>query len=137
MPQALRATVAELTAAVGPVTILRQVPEIPTYSSRDVARALAHGRLDAVTVGAFLTVEPEPLAARVMDAEQPQFALVGEGAATLIDPWPMLCADRCSAIRDGVPLYFDNNHLTNLGARTLRGLFVPFLTGGLARGDAG
>ncbi len=127
--EALRATVAELTAAVGPVTVLRQIPEVPGYASRDIARALAHGRLTEATVGPYLSVVPEVLAARVMDAEAPQFALVGEGAITLIDPWPIVCQDRCSVMRAGRPLYFDNNHLTNAGAAALRPLFMPFLTG--------
>jgi hypothetical protein len=30
----------------------------------------------------------------------------------------------------GQALYFDNNHLTNTGARALRHLFVPFLSAG-------
>ncbi|HHB80559.1 MAG TPA: acyltransferase, partial [Aliiroseovarius sp.] len=42
---AMTATLAEL-AAVSQVFVLRQPPEIPAYGSRDVARALASGRLE-------------------------------------------------------------------------------------------
>lgn len=128
--EALRATVAELTEVVGPVSVLRQVPEVPQYSSRRIARALAHGRLDDVTVAPLLVVEPDALAARARRADAPQLALAQAGAITLIDPRPLLCGDgRCSVMRDGRPIYFDNNHLTNAGAVALRGLFVPFLRG--------
>ncbi|MBD3765128.1 MAG: hypothetical protein IE927_10465 [Rhodobacterales bacterium] len=54
-------------------------------------------------------------------------------AIDLIDPWPAICTPDCRAVHDGQGWYFDNNHLTNLGAVALAPLFVPVLRG--AAGD--
>jgi peptidoglycan/LPS O-acetylase OafA/YrhL len=36
---------------------------------------------------------------------------------TVFDPWPLLCdAESCQVLRDGAPLYRDNNHLSFLGS---------------------
>lgn len=45
----------------------------------------------------------------------------------LADPAQILCAegDRCLAVREGRPVYIDNNHLSTHGAKLLRPLFVP------------
>ena len=126
---ALASTVETLNDSFDSVAILRQVPEIPAYDSRSIARALAHGRLTPTEASANFTVQPETLAARVMDAEAPLYALASEARITLIDPWPRLCPERCSVMLDGRPVYFDNNHLTNAGAIALRDLFLPFLSG--------
>ena len=126
---ALDATVAELSTNFAQVHVLRQVPELPDYDSRDIARRMAHGRLTGADAMPLFTVRSEVLAARVADAEAPLTRLASAGAITLIDPWPLLCPDNCTAMQAGRSLYFDNNHLNNEGARTLRNLFVPFLTG--------
>jgi len=126
---AWEATVAELSTHFAQVHVLRQVPELPDYDSRDIARRMAHGRLSGADAMPLFTVRPEVLAARVVDAEAPLTRLASDGAITLIDNWPMLCPDNCTAMQAGRSLYFDNNHLNNDGARTLRSLFVPFLTG--------
>ncbi len=131
--EALRATVVELNEVIGPVTVLRQVPEVPRYSSRQVARALAHGRLDAETVAPLLVAEPAALAARAARGDAPISALAAEGAITVIDPWPFLCAERCTVMHEGRPIYFDNNHLTNTGSIVMRGLFRGFLVGEAGR----
>jgi len=44
--------------------------------------------------------------------------------ATVIDPTPYLCPDgNCMGSRNGVPLYFDDNHLVDAGNQQLKGLF--------------
>lgn len=127
--QAMIATVAELNESFDSVHVFRQVPEIPFYSSRDVARGLAHGTLSPADAGLRFQVNEEVLAGRVIQAETPIYELASNGAITLIDPWPLLCPERCSVMNDGRPVYFDNNHLTNAGAILLRPLLLPFLTG--------
>jgi len=47
---------------------------------------------------------------------------------SLLDPLPFLCdGDHCSAAKDGLPLYYDDEHLNNRGAMLLRPLFAPVL----------
>ncbi|QLG94708.1 acyltransferase [Pseudomonas yamanorum] len=44
--------------------------------------------------------------------------------ATLLDPTPYLCPNgNCMGSKDGVPLYFDDNHLVDAGNEQLKGLF--------------
>jgi peptidoglycan/LPS O-acetylase OafA/YrhL len=127
--EALTTTVETLEEIFEEVHIARQVPEIPQYDSREVARGLVHGRLDAIEVSTLSTVSEETLAARVANAEVPIYAIHLSGHARLVDTWPPLCPERCSVTISGQPVYFDNNHLTNAGALAIRGLFLPFLTG--------
>ncbi|MDZ7709996.1 MAG: SGNH hydrolase domain-containing protein [Roseovarius sp.] len=127
--EALKATVAEVAAHVPRVLILRQPPEVPNYDSRTVARALVHGRMDGQE-DAPLTVPRAQAEARAARAEAPVRALARAGLIEVIDPWPRLCDDsRCSVMQGGEALYFDNNHLTNRGARSLADLFAPVFGG--------
>jgi hypothetical protein len=127
--EALSATVDRLSDSFASVHIARQVAEVPNYDSRDVARGLAHGKLEPIDVSAISTVSEETLAARVANAERPIYALQSEGRIALIDTWKELCPERCSILISGKPVYFDNNHLTNAGALAIRSLFLPFLRG--------
>ena len=118
---AVRTTLETLVAMGSRVWVLRQVPEIPAYSSLEIARAMARHE----------AVPPARLVAPRAQAEQreaaglaPFRAAQAAGLITLIDPWPLLCsATDCGVMADAQPLYFDNNHLTNTGARLLRALF--------------
>jgi peptidoglycan/LPS O-acetylase OafA/YrhL len=124
---ALARTVDALGRHVPRVLVLRQPPEIPLYDSRAVARALVHGREVAPEVLRVPRPEAEARAAR---AEAPLRALAAAGVIDVIDPWPHLCDDAaCAVMREGASLYFDNNHLTNRGARALAGLFAPVFGG--------
>ena len=125
---ALNATVSELSERFD-VFVLRQVPEVPNYSSRAFARALAHGRMSEEEALRLVHVNADELASRVAASERAIYPLTEAGAVTMIDPWPLLCPERCSVMHEGRPVYFDNNHLTNAGAYVLAPLFIPFLTG--------
>lgn len=49
--------------------------------------------------------------------------------ATLLDPAPYLCNEQvCSASRDGRPLYYDDDHLSEFGNRLLVPMFRPIFT---------
>jgi hypothetical protein len=49
---------------------------------------------------------------------------------TILDPTPYFCADsRCSASKEGRPLYLDTNHVSEFGARALIPLFRRALRG--------
>jgi peptidoglycan/LPS O-acetylase OafA/YrhL len=118
-------TVAALAPHIPRIFVLRQPPELPAYDSRATAAALAHGRLDQAGALALMTATPD--LARQTPAEAPITRLVASGAITLIDPWPLICTPDCTALHDGQVWYFDNNHLTNLGALMLRPLFAAAL----------
>ncbi|SEP94759.1 acyltransferase family protein [Thalassovita taeanensis] len=133
---ALSATVRELTRDVAPVFVLRQVPEIPFYQSRTVARRLAHGQGDGVE--AVFSAPLSEIDARSHSADVALHQLASRGAISLIDPRPRLCdAVVCSVLRGDQVLYFDNNHLTNAGARALRDLFLPVFRQGKRPVDGG
>lgn len=125
-------TVARLAPVAGRIAVFRQVPELPDYDSRAIARALAHGRMSPAEAEAAGSIAPGALAGRFAPAEAPIRALAAAGAVELIDPWPLICTPLCRAVRDGRGWYFDNNHLTNAGARALAPLFAGLLKG--ARG---
>jgi len=124
-------TVTELRRSQKDVYIMRQPPELPAYSSRMIARKLAHGARTPKIQSAF-SAPMEQLLSRSQPSDQILKTLQSSNAATVINPWPELCTKtECSVMKNGAAVYFDNNHLTNTGARMLRKLFMPFL-----RGDA-
>ncbi|MGH8391364.1 MAG: SGNH hydrolase domain-containing protein, partial [Pseudomonas sp.] len=44
--------------------------------------------------------------------------------ATVIDPTPYLCPNgQCMGSKNGVALYYDDNHLVDAGNEQLKGLF--------------
>ncbi|POR55912.1 peptidoglycan/LPS O-acetylase OafA/YrhL [Paraburkholderia eburnea] len=52
-------------------------------------------------------------------------------AVSVWDPFPILCpagANRCSAYRDGKPLFFDGDHLSGFGNRLVAPSFEQFVT---------
>jgi peptidoglycan/LPS O-acetylase OafA/YrhL len=129
---AVLATLQELSKRIPHVLVLRQVPEIPTYDSRDAARRLAHGRLAPAEAEAQFTVPLASVVARMEASERPFRKLAADGTITWLDSWGGFCHDAsCSALRNGRALYFDNNHIVNATAIDMRHLFDP-LVGGAA-----
>ncbi len=133
LAQAVRDTVQHLHQHFHQVDVLRQVPEIPEYDSRLAAREAAHaGWPLAAQVQTVATTPLADLDQRVATAEAPFRALAAEGRLRWIDSWGPICSETdCVAVQDGHGFYFDNNHVTNTGARALSGLFAPvFASGG-------
>lgn len=121
-------TVTALRESGARVYVLRQVPEIPRYDSRVMARALAHGRINADEAAKEASVSQADALDRAQTGEMPFRDLAANGAITYLDPWPSLCTDgTCTALRMGQPFYFDNNHVTNEAALQLRYLFAPVM----------
>ncbi|MDR5652160.1 acyltransferase family protein [Ruixingdingia sedimenti] len=129
--RAVADTIARLHGMGREVLVLRQVPEVPDYQSRRVARLLFHGHLaPGPALEALTTVGAAPLAARNARAEAPFAAAGAAGLVRWLDSHPSLCNGvACSVMAGDRSLYFDNNHLTNHGARALRGLFAPLFAG--------
>ena len=120
---AFRQTLGAMQGAGLNTFVLRQPPEIPGFSARDAARALAYGQQDlselAATMGQSSRADLEARNARV------DRILAGLGTS-VIDSWPPLCSsEACSALHDGQVYYFDNNHVTNGGAIAISDIFAP------------
>ena len=114
-------TLNEMSSEFSKVFVLRQVPEIPTYDSRKFAIQLAHGQ---VTEQSTISMETATLRDAIGGDVFVQAAQSEN--VTLLDPWPQICdKENCHAIHNMRGLYFDNNHLTNTGARELSTLFAP------------
>ena len=127
--QAVFATVAELSRSINQVMVLRQVPEIPAYDSRDAARRIAHHRVTPDEAEQVLfTVPISDVVSRTAASERPFKKLAAEGAITWLQSWASFCSDRsCAAVQNGRSLYFDNNHITNAAARGMRQAFEPVM----------
>jgi len=122
--KAVKATIAQLSSSFDNIYVLRQVPEIPQYDSRRIARMMAHGRLKYGTeLDKITSVSVDDLKLRIQDAEKPFQA---SGNLEILDSWQQMCNPKeCSAIAEGRALYFDNNHITNTTALAMRHLFDP------------
>lgn len=103
---------------------LLPIAEIGRDVPKTVARHWMAGR-----AAPPLSVSKEEYAARnkaVLAALQDAQAQCG---VTLLDPRPYLCENGiCSGLRDGKPLYFDDNHLNREGTRRLVPLFRKIFT---------
>ncbi len=114
------ATLADLKALGLDVSILQQLPEIPQYDSRKAARLLAHKRADHTEITKRATVSLGDV--RIRQAS----AMKALENWPVIETWSSMCSDTtCSALNDGMSLYFDNNHIVNHAARAISERFVP------------
>jgi peptidoglycan/LPS O-acetylase OafA/YrhL len=126
-------TIEKLQSHAERVHVVRQVPEMPRYVSREIARKLAYGQISSDEVSVFLTVDRQELDQRVDLAERPLLRLHQQGDIGWIDTWPLLCKPDCQVVQDGVSMYFDNNHVNIAGADLLRSLWIPVLQEGARR----
>jgi peptidoglycan/LPS O-acetylase OafA/YrhL len=119
----LETTLAKFTRQGTKAILVMDVPEM----GYDVPEALAR----AVVLGSSLDIAPsleytnkrQALARRVLEETAKS---VG---ALVIDPLSAICdAYRCHAMRDGVVLYADQDHLSAKGAESLAPLFYPVLS---------
>jgi peptidoglycan/LPS O-acetylase OafA/YrhL len=123
---AVLATVQELAKSIPRILVLRQVPEIPKYDSRDAARRIAHGRLSPKEAEIQFTLPRSAVESRMEASERPFRKLAADGTITWLDSWGSFCREEsCSALRDGRALYFDNNHVVNSTSIGMRHLFDP------------
>ncbi|MDQ2093152.1 acyltransferase [Rhodobacteraceae bacterium 10Alg 79] len=126
LSRALNASLPEMAQQFSRIFVFRQPPEFPDYDSREMARLLAHHRIEHP--GERTTIARDTALTR---DTRPLFTpYTTSGQITLIDPWPEICTnDTCSVIPPDAPSaqgwYFDSNHLTNTAARALAPLFAP------------
>ena len=125
---AVRDSLSWLATQVENVFVLRQVPEIANYDSRQFARGLAHGRMSNELAETRQRIPTADLQTRNEAPDSALKSLQALGMIRVLDSWPYFCdPDVCNALHDGVGQYFDNNHLTNAASMRLRGLFDPVL----------
>jgi len=114
-------------AAQRPVFLVRPVPEMPVNVPSHMARKMAWG------ADASLSIPVEKYMERNAWLWQAQDAAREQCGVAIIDPTKVLCKDgRCHASKDGRPLYFDDNHLSEFGNQVLAPLFAGVHKGGAA-----
>lgn len=116
-------TVARLRMAGSRVTVLKQVPPQLFWVPNDLARAIESDD-DIASLG-----RPLESHRRRQVFVDGVFDRLGD-AALILDPADELCQPDglCRAARNGRSLYFDDDHLTEYGAKQLKALFTPMFT---------
>lgn len=106
-------------AAHNPLYVVQPIPEMPYDVPAVVAKELiVHGRAPqpAMPLSAYHAANASMNAA-LQSASQ-------RCGVRLLDPLPYLCAgESCEGVSDGRPLYSDDNHLSEYGARRLVPMF--------------
>ncbi|EEW7014461.1 acyltransferase family protein [Escherichia coli] len=102
-----------------PVYIMRPIPEMMVDVPKTMARALAFGKQSTE-----ISISLEEYHARhklVWDAQDVAAARCG---VKILDPLPYLCHDgRCWGSKNGRPIYYDDDHLSEYGNKLLVPMF--------------
>lgn len=119
--ESLRVVVRALASAGKRVWLVGPVPDVGTL----VPRALY-----LQSLGFSQPVEIRPSVASFQATQARTLAVLGELAhepnVSLVLPHEPLCGDGwCEVVRDGYPLYFDDNHLTTVGAKLAARVLEP------------
>jgi len=105
-------------ANVRPVYILRPIPELRRNVPLTMGRAAMFGSQKRVSISLEEYHERHRTVWKIQDAAQAQCGV------HILDPLPYLCWEgRCWGDKDGVPIYFDDDHLNERGAALLMPLF--------------
>jgi hypothetical protein len=106
-----------------PVYMMRPIPELKFDVPRTMGRAAMFGRDLRVSVSL------EEYEERHRVAWEAQNRAAEECGVTLLDPRPYLCSDgRCWGDVDGIPVYYDDDHLSERGGHLLIPLFKQMFT---------
>lgn len=103
--------------------MLRPIPELSLDVPRAMGRALIRGEELRVSVSLeeYRNAHQRAWAAQDLAAEQ--------CGIKLLDPLPYLCSDgHCWGDVDGLPIYYDDDHLNERGGELLVPLFRQILT---------
>ncbi len=99
--------------------MMRPIPELRRDVPRAMGRAALWGLERRVSVSLAEYHERHRLAWEAQDAASAQCGI------KILDPLPYLCSDgRCWGDKDGMPLYYDDDHLSERGAALLQPLFA-------------
>lgn len=108
------------------VFVIEQPPEFPEFSARTFVMNKLTRRLSENEISALGTVNRETLFMRQGPMMELLNRLERQGMITVLRTHDSLCnGDTCSLMMDGVPLYFDNNHMAAVMVLRIPELFVP------------
>lgn len=102
-----------------PVYIVKPIPEMPfsVYKGLNLLRRIFQQASD-ISIPLHEYEKRNRIAIAAIEAAAKRCS------ATVVDPTPYLCPDgNCMGSKDGVPLYFDDNHLVDAGNEQLKGMF--------------
>jgi hypothetical protein len=110
-------------AAHHPLYLLRPVPEMRVEVPKAMGRALLRGREEVVRISREEYRQRHAVVWAVQDE------VAERCGAKILDPLPYLCDEHyCYGSKDGMPLYVDDDHLSELGNRLLVPMFAKALS---------
>ena len=111
-------------AETNPVYIVRPIPELKQNVFNIKARALMTGTAaEQVSISLTEYHERQALAWQIQDQ------MAAQCGVQIINPLPYLCDDAsCYGERAGQVLYYDDDHLNELGSEWVKPAFAPFFT---------
>lgn len=105
-----------------PVYILKSTPELKLNVPEVMGRSLLAGKEKRISVSLVEYQERNEIALRLLDE------VASKCNIKLLDPIPYLCdGERCYGDVDGMPIFFDDDHLNMRGSELLRPLFEKAL----------
>lgn len=121
-------TVSVLEQAGVKVFVIEQPPEFPEFNARKFVLDTLTGKMSEDEIAGMVTI-PYSL---VEERQGPMMKLLArlerEGRITLLPTHRQMCGEAaCSLLRDGAPLYFDNNHLATAMVPGIAEMFDPYL----------
>ncbi|WP_442763451.1 SGNH hydrolase domain-containing protein [Malikia spinosa] len=113
------------------VYMMRPIPELRSDVPRTMGRAALLGLNRRVSISLEEYHERHRLVWEAQDAASAQCGI------KVLDPLPYLCSDgHCWGDKDGMPLYYDDDHLSERGAALLQPLFETMFKDQAGKGSA-
>ncbi|WP_246679854.1 acyltransferase family protein [Mesorhizobium sp. B2-3-5] len=127
--EALDRLMADLTRQGTKVVLVMDVPEMGRYVPEAAARAMLTGGSTDIAPPWDYIAKRQALSRAILAD------LAAKYGARIVDPLSAFCSKgHCEAVRDGMPLYKDADHLTGSAARSLAYLYEPVFASLVARG---
>lgn len=102
-----------------PVYLMRPIPEMGVDVPKAMSRAMAFGGTRDVSISLAEYHQRHAFVWVAQDAARDRCGV------KILDPLPYLCRDgRCYGAKDGRPLYYDDDHLSEFGNRLLVPMFA-------------
>jgi len=113
---------ADLTRQGTKVVLVMDVPEMGHYMPEAISKAMMAGASTDVAPPWDYVEKRQALSRAILTR------LAAKYRAAIVDPLPTICSNgQCDAVRDGLPIYKDADHITATTAGSLSYLYSPFL----------